>query len=124
MDASQTRFLRLASDKIRLATKITKLVPVYLPREASHSRTTIELLTRFFKTSGQDYTINVIILRQEPDCMSQGGRQEEEEKREEEEKPLIKREKRGKGEERKSSKVCQNRCQSRSRHGISSISTV
>ncbi|KAN0070494.1 hypothetical protein V8E54_011363 [Elaphomyces granulatus] len=96
MDASQTRFLRLASDKIRLATKITKLVPVYLPREASHSRTTIELLTRFFKTSGQDYTINVIILRQEPDCMSQGGRQEEEEKREEEEKPLIKREKGGK----------------------------
>jgi hypothetical protein len=47
--------------------------------------------------------------------MSQDGRQEEEEKREEEEKPLIKREKRGKGEERKSSKVCQNRCQSRSR---------
>jgi hypothetical protein len=50
----QTRFLRLPSDKIRLATEITKLVPIYLPREASHSRTTAELLTRFFKTSALD----------------------------------------------------------------------
>jgi hypothetical protein len=39
MDARQTGFLRLPSDTIRLATKINKLVPVYLPREASQSRT-------------------------------------------------------------------------------------
>jgi hypothetical protein len=110
MDTTQTRFLRRPSDKIRLAAKITKLVPIYLPREANHSRTTAELLTRFFRTSAQDYTLNVVILRREPDSMPQDGRQEEEDKREdkrEEQKPRVKQEKKGKGrgDEKSQSKV-------------------
>jgi hypothetical protein len=95
MDTTQTRFLRRPSHKIRLAAKITKLVPIYLPREANHSRTTAELLTRFFKTSAQDYTLNVVIPRREPDSMPQDGRQEEEKR--EEQKPRVKQEKKGKG---------------------------
>jgi hypothetical protein len=70
--------------------KITKLVPVYLPPEADHCRTTNEPLTRWFKsTSWTGWAIDVVILRREPDQKVEG-----------EERPLIKREGKWKGKGR------------------------
>ncbi|KAN0071662.1 hypothetical protein V8E54_010258 [Elaphomyces granulatus] len=74
------------------AGKITKLVPIYLPPEADHCRTTNESLTRWFKsTSSTGWAIDVVILRREPD-----------QEVEDEERPLIEREgKEGEGRPRK-----------------------
>ena len=57
-------FRREPSDRLRLATKVTKnSPPVYVERKADKRQTTLELL-KWFPQSGRDWSVNVIFERE------------------------------------------------------------
>jgi hypothetical protein len=65
-------FELLADDRARLATRVSRSVPVFLSPDADLKQHVYDLLTGWFSSTSNEWTINVVIQRKEQSVAAEG----------------------------------------------------